>query len=75
MSFMSDLGKSIIYWIFVEWVVFLGTLFSQPNLKPSEGCLLKRMPDIFVKTGHGMTDMVVDCTEFKFQHTCYLDLN
>ena len=46
---MSDLGKSIIYWIFVGWVVFLGTLFSQPNLKPSEGCLLKRMPDIFVK--------------------------
>ena len=33
------------------------------------------MPDIFVKTGRGMTDMVIDCTEFKFQHATNVDLN
>ena len=33
------------------------------------------MPDIFVKTGHGLTDMIIDCTEFKFQHVSNLDLN
>ena len=26
----------------------------------------KKMPDIFVKSGHGV--MVIDCTEFTFQH-------
>ena len=65
---MIDLGKSTVYCIFVEWVIFLETLFSQLNLKPSEGYLLKRMPDIFVEIGHGMTDTVIHCTEFKFQH-------
>ena len=25
-----------------------------------------KMPDIFVKTGHGVNDMVIDCTGFKF---------
>ena len=68
MCFMLDLGKSTVYSIFVGWVVFSETLFIQLNLKPSEGYLLKRMPDIFVKTVHRMTNMVIDCTEFKFQH-------
>ena len=41
--------------------------FIQPaKLKPSKGYLLKRMPAIFVKIVHGMTDMVIDCTEVKF---------
>lgn len=31
------------------------------------------MPDMLV--GHGITDMVIDCTEFKFQHATDLDLN
>ena len=76
MSFMLDLGKTTVYLIFVGWAVFFETLFSQLNLKPSKGYLLKKMPDIFVKTGHGMTDnMVIKCTEFKFQHAPDLDLN
>ena len=45
------------------------------NLNPEAGILLKKMPDIFVKTGHGLTDMIIDCTEFKFQHVSNLDLN
>ena len=31
-------------------------LSSKLNLKPCESCLLKNMPDIFVKAGHRMTD-------------------
>ena len=50
------------------WVVFLETSFSQLNLKPSEGYLLKEMRDIFVKKGHGITNMIIDSTGFKFQH-------
>ena len=66
MSFMLDFGKSTAYRIFAGWAVFLETLFRKLNLKPSEGYLLKKMPHVFVKTGHGMTDMVINCTEFKF---------
>ena len=33
------------------------------------------MADIFVKTGHGTTDVVIDCTDFKFQHATNLDLS
>ena len=45
------------------------------NLNPEAGILLKKMPDIFIKTGHRLTDMIIDCTEFKFQHVSNLDLN
>ena len=33
------------------------------------------MPEIFVKTGHGLTVMIIDCNEFKFQHVSNFDLN
>ena len=33
------------------------------------------MPNIFVKTEDEMTDMVIDCTKFKFQHATNLALN
>ena len=32
------------------------------------------MPEAFVKTGHGLTDMVIDCVEFKF-HASNFDLD
>ena len=31
--------------------------------------------DIFVKIGHVVTNMVIDCTEFKFHHATNLYLN
>ena len=65
MSFMLDLRKRTVYCMYL----------SQLSLKPSEGYLYKKMPDIFVKIGHGMTDMVIDCTKFKSQHAQYLNLN
>ena len=75
MTFMLKVGESTIQCIFVGWIVFLETIFTYINLKPEAGFLLKKMPDIFVKTGHGLTDMIIDCTEFKFQHVSNLDLN
>ena len=65
---MLDLGESTIYRIFVGLAAVLEILFTQLNLKPSEGYLLKKMPAVFVKTEHGMTDIVIDCTEIEFQH-------
>ena len=59
--------------IFVEWAVFLKDSFSQLN--QNKGYLFKKIPDIFIKTEHGMTGMVIDCTEFNFHHAAKLDLN
>ena len=76
MAFMLKVGESTIQCIFVGWIVFLETIFTCINLKPEAGfSLLKKMSDIFVKTGHGLTDMIIDCTEFKFQHVSNLDLH
>ena len=33
------------------------------------------MPEIFVMTRHGLTDMIIDCTKFKFQQATNFDLN
>lgn len=75
MAFMLKVGERAIQRIFVGWILFLETFFTCINLKPEAGFLLKKTPDIFVKTGHGLLDMIIDCTEFKFQHVSNLDLN
>ena len=74
MAFMLKLGESAVQCTF-GWIVFLETMFTCINLKPGASFLLKQMPDIFVKTGHGLTDMIINCTEFNFQHISNLDLN
>lgn len=51
MAFMLKVGESTIQRIFVGWIVFLETIFTCINLK--SGFLLKKIPDIFVKTNHG----------------------
>ena len=64
---MLSVSKSAVNRLFDTWMVFLETLFDEVDLHPDDGYLLKRMPEIFVKTGHSLTDMIIDCTEFKFQ--------
>ena len=54
MAFMLKVGESTIQRIFVGWIVFLEAIFTHINLKPEAGLLLKKMSDIFVKTGHGL---------------------
>ena len=75
MGFMLDVSESTVNRIFVGWAVFLDGLFSEMNLKPERGFLLNKMPDIFIKTGHGLTDIIIDCTEFKFTHATNLEIN
>ena len=70
MAYMLKVGESTVQRTFVAWIVFLETIFNCIDLKPKAGFFTKKkkMPDIFVKTGHGLTDMIIDCNEFKFQH-------
>ena len=52
-------GYSAIHRIFVAWVVFVKAIFSCLNLKPDDGFLPYNMPELFNKTGHGLTDIVI----------------
>ena len=75
MGFRLGFPKATIQHIFIGWVIFLATLFDEIDLKPSSGYLLKKMPKIFVETGHGLTDLVIDSTDFKFQSVPNFELN
>ena len=61
--------------IFIGWVIFLVTIFNEIDLKPASGFLMKKMPKSFIETGHGLTDIVIDATEFKFQSASNFELN
>ena len=37
------------------------------DLKPASGYISNMIPKSFIETGHGLTDMVIDATEFKFE--------
>ena len=73
MAHMLSVSESTVNRLFVAWIVFLETPFDEVDLHPDDGYLLKTMPEIFVKTGHGRTDMIIDCTELKFQQVTNFD--
>ncbi|XP_057302708.1 uncharacterized protein LOC130636876 [Hydractinia symbiolongicarpus] len=75
MAFFMDISKSTMQRIFIGWVIFVAGIFSEIDLKPPSGFSLKKMPKIFIETGHGLTDLVIDATEFKFQRASYSELN
>ena len=75
MGYMAGKSKATIQRIFIGWVIFLSTLFNEIELKQPSGFTLQKMPNIFVETGHGLTDLVIDATEFKFQSASNFELN
>ena len=75
MGFILEKSVATVHRIFNSWVIFLSTLFNRLELKPADRFLIKKMPEIFIDTGHGLTDIVIDATEFKFQHASNFELN
>ena len=65
MAYMLQLVKVLSTEIFLAWVVFVKAIFSCLNLKPDDGFLPYNMPELFNKTGHGVTDIVIAGDEFK----------
>ena len=57
MAYMLQFGA--IHRIFVAWVVFAKAIFSCLNLKPDDGFLPCNMSELFSKTGHGLTDILI----------------
>ena len=51
--------------IFAAWVVFMKAIFLCLNLKLDEGLLPYSMPEVFNKTGHGLTDIIIAWDDFK----------
>ena len=49
----------------MTWVVFVKAIFSCLNPKPDDGFLPYNMPELFDKTRHGLTDIVIASDEFK----------
>ena len=49
----------------MAWVAFVKAIFSCLNLKPDDGFLPYNMPELFNKTGHGLTDIITAGDKFK----------
>ena len=49
--------------------------FNEIDLKPGNGFLFREMSSVFVDTVHGMRDIILDATEFKFQTASNYELN
>ena len=62
---MLQFGENTIRRIFVAWIVFWKVIFSCLNRKPGDGFLLYNIPDFLNETGHGLTDIIISCDEFK----------
>ena len=56
---MLQFDQSAIHRIFVVRVVFVKATFSCLNLKPDDGFLAYSIPDIFNKTGYGLTNIII----------------
>lgn len=74
-AFIVGKSESTISRLFTSWVVFLATLFNELDLQPHCKFTLKKMPKAFIDTGHGLTDLILDATEFKFQLATNYELN
>ena len=60
---------------FIEFSWNSWNSFNVINLKSPSGYTLKKILSIFVETGHVLTDLVIDATEFKFRHASKFELN
>ena len=61
--------------IYNGWVIFLATIFNLLDTRADRKYLQQKMPEIFVKTGHGSTDLVIDATEFRFDKASNFDMS
>ena len=59
MASILKIGESTIHGIFLAWVVFMEAIFSCLNLKPEDIFLPYSMPEVFNKTGHGLTVIII----------------
>ena len=62
---MLKIGWSTIHRIFVASIVSMEAVLLCLNLKHGHGLLACSMPEVFNKTGHGLSDITIAWAEFK----------
>ncbi len=75
MAFILGTSVTTMQRISNSWTLFLSTVLNRIDLTPDHGFLLEKMPKSFIDTGHGLTDLVLDATEFKFNFATNYDVN
>ena len=75
MAYILHKSETTIQRIFNGWVMFIPTVLNKINRTPDNGFLLTHMPKSFIDSGHGLTDLVIDATEFKLQCASNFELN
>ena len=65
MIYILQFAESAIHRIFVAWVEYVKVTFSCLNLKPRDGFLPYHMCELFNKTGHGLTIIIIAWDELK----------
>ncbi|XP_066924260.1 uncharacterized protein [Clytia hemisphaerica] len=75
MAYYLRNSETTIQRIFNGWTILSATVFNRIDLRPGHKFLVTKMPEAFVTTGHGLTDLVIDATEFKFQCATNYEVN
>ena len=53
----------------------MGVIFIELDTRSDQKYLLQKIPNVFINTGHGKTDLILDEVEFKFQSASNFDLS
>lgn len=75
MAYIFGMSKAIALRVFICWVILFILLFNELDLKPASGYTSKEVPKISVETSHGLTDLITDRADFKFQYVTSFELS
>ena len=75
LKFVAFILKCTVQRIFNGWSIFVATVFNRIDLRTGHGFLLQKKTEILVTTGHGLTDLIIGATEFKFQCVTNYEIN
>ena len=76
MAFMLNSSPTTVSRIFKAWIIST-IYYLQPHRFDKKSWVYAKnvIPEAFVKTGHGTTDLIIDTTEFKFQSSSNYELS
>ena len=75
MAYIVGMSKATALRVFICWVILFILLFNELDLKPASGYTSKKVPKIFVETSHGLTDLITDKADLKFQYVTNFELS
>lgn len=70
MAYMVGIPKAT-----VQRILIFTLFFNELDVKPASAYTSNEEPKIFVETGRGLTDLIIDKTDFKFQYVTNFEFN